>query len=92
MVLYQGDAYSVEIDPIWTQNVSCINLPMIELESSGLYTICLTGHVIKSGHRYSLRSSDGDFEDVLVFVSFQLIDNSGDISKYKIDNSLWGHE
>ena len=92
LVVYSGDAYSVESEPLWLQNVSCSELPDIFLESKGVYTICLTGHVMKSGHRYSLKSGDDNFETVLVYVSFQLFDKNGEITKYKIDNSLWGRD
>lgn len=92
LVIYLGDAYSVESEPFLLQNVSCLELPDIILESKGVYTICLTGHVMKSGHRYSLKSSDDDFESVLVYVSFQLADKNGEITKFKIDNRLWGRD
>lgn len=89
LVIYPGDAYSVETEPIWTHNVTCSNLSEIKLDSSGVYTISLTGHVMKNGHRYSLRNGDKNFETVLVYIYFQLVDSNGDNTKFKVDNSLW---
>lgn len=43
LTLYQGGAYYAEMKPYWSENVSCSSLPMINLVSSGTYTITLTG-------------------------------------------------
>jgi hypothetical protein len=90
LTIYQGGAYYVELEPYWSENVSCRNLPEINLGSSGTYTIILTGVAYPGGHRYSLRHGDDDFETVEVYVYFQLVDQSGHVSKFKIDNRIWG--
>ena len=66
LTLYQGGAYYVELEPYWSQNVSCNNLPRIDLDSSGTYTIILTGVAYPGGHKYSLRRGDEGFETVEV--------------------------
>lgn len=90
LTIYQGGAYYVELEPYWSQNVSCSNLPAIKLNSSGTYTIILTGVAYPGGHRYSLRRGDDLFETVEVYVYFQLVDQNGRVSKFKIDNRIWG--
>ena len=90
LTLYQGGAYYVELEAYWSENVSCSNLPMIRLDSSGTYTIILTGDAYPNGHRYSLRSGDEGFETVELYVYFQLLDKSGHVSKFKLDNRIWG--
>ena len=90
LTIYQGGAYYVELEAYWSENVSCSNLPMIRLDSSGTYTIILTGDAYPNGHRYSLRSGDEGFETVELYVYFQLLDKSGHVSKFKLDNRIWG--
>ena len=89
LVLYSGDAYKVETNSTYVQKVTCFNFSDIEIESKGKYTVSLTGAVYESGHRYNLRRSDDEFEMVLLYVSFQLVDNEGALSKFLVDNSLW---
>lgn len=90
LMIYPGNAYSYEATSYWTQKVTCFNFSDIEIESKGKYTISLTGAVHESGHRYNLRGNDDEFETVLIYVSFQLIDQDGGVSKFIIDNRLWG--
>ncbi len=91
LVLYPGDAYKAETEPLWIHDVTCSTLPSIPL-NAGKYTISLTGHVTKSGHRFSLRSDDPNFETVKIYVSFQLLEEHGEVVKFDLDNSLWGNE
>jgi len=90
LTIYQGGAYYAELEPFWSENVSCIDLPTINLDSSGTYTIILTGVAYPGGHKYSLRSGDEGFETVEVYVYFQLVDQNGHVSKFNIDNRIWG--
>ena len=90
LTIYQGGAYYIELEPFWSQNVSCSNLPMINLDSYGTYTIILTGVAYPGGHKYSLRHGDESFETVEVYIYFQLLDQSGHVSKFDIDNRIWG--
>ncbi len=90
LTLYKGGAYYFELEPHWSENVSCSNLPAIKLDSSGTYTIILTGVAYPGGHKYSLRSGDEGFETVEVYIHFQLVDQNGQLTKFKIDNRIWG--
>jgi len=89
LTIYKGNAYGIELEHFWSQNVTCSTLPAIKLDSSDKYTISLTDAVYPSGHRFSLRSGDENFETVQVYVHFQLVDQNGHVSKFKIDNRIW---
>ncbi len=92
LVLYPGDAYSFDATALWMENVTCSETTQIHLIDSGLYTVSLTGHVMKDGHRFSLRGWSGDkYDTVLLYVNFQLKTGDGSVTLFKVDNSVWDH-
>ena len=89
LVVYQGDAYSVDSNPYWINNVSCVEPVQVELGEAGWYTVCLTGDVVKNGHRFSLRGWGNSTHDtVLIYASFSLEENDVLLS-FKVDNRVW---